>query len=76
MNYRNHQLYLAERTIWLDTHIEKTSKRALMKIRSLNEGSEENIKALQNLVYTSLLNKVSNSTILVREGFYLMNLAN
>jgi hypothetical protein len=32
--FRNHQLYLAEKSEWLDRHVIKTSKRALLKIES------------------------------------------
>ncbi len=79
--FRNHQLYLAERCTWLDRQVAKTSNRALLKIESykLIAQAEENdvqVKLIEKLVKDSLLNAVSNKTILVREGFHLYNLAN
>ena len=79
--YRNHQLYLAERSEWLDRHVMKTSKRALMKIESwkLIAQTEENdvqVKLIEKLVKDSLLNLVTNKNVLIREGFHLYNLNN
>ena len=53
--FRNHQLYLAERSEWLDRHVTKTSKRALMKIESwkliAQSGDEDNqLKLVEKLV--------------------------
>lgn len=79
--FRNHQLYLAERCNWLDRQVAKTSNRALMKIESykLIAQAEENdvqVKLIEKLVKDSLLNLVTNKTILIREGFHLYNLNN
>jgi hypothetical protein len=53
--FRNHQLYLAEKSEWLDRHVIKTSKRALMKIESwklIAESGEqdEQLKLVRKLV--------------------------
>lgn len=79
--FRNHQLYLAERCTWLDRQVAKSSNRALMKIESykLIAQAEENdvqVKLIEKLVKDSLLNLVTNKTILIREGFHLYNLNN
>ena len=79
--FRNHQLYLAERCTWLDRQVSKSSNRALMKIESykLIAQAEENdvqVKLIEKLVKDSLLNLVTNKTILIREGFHLYNLSN
>jgi peptidyl-tRNA hydrolase len=79
--FRNHQLYLAEKSDWLDRHVIKTSKRALMKIESLKlivesgEGQEQ-LKLVQKLVKDSLLTPIHNRSILHKEGFYVSNLNN
>lgn len=79
--FRNHQLYLAERCNWLDRQVTKTSSRAIMKIESykLIVQAEENdvqVKLIEKLVKDSLLNLVTNKTILIREGYHLYNLNN
>ena len=79
--FRNHQLYLAEKCNWLDRQVNKTSKRALMKIESwkLIAQSEDNdvqVKLIEKLVKDSLLTFVSNKAVLGKEGFYLYNLRN
>ena len=79
--FRNHQLYLAEKCDWLDRHVIKTSKRALLKIESWKSISQagkndEQTRLVAKLVKDSLLNAVSNRTILRKEGFYAANLDN
>ena len=79
--FRNHQLYLAEKCNWLDRQVQKSSKRALMKIESykliLQAGDDfEQIKLVEKLVKDSLLTKVKNDSILLKEGFYKYNLDN
>jgi peptidyl-tRNA hydrolase len=79
--FRNHQLYLAERSEWLDRHVLKTSKRALMKIESwkliAQSGDQDNqLRLVEKLVKESLLTPIPNSTVLHKEGFYLSNLDN
>ena len=79
--FRNHQLYLAEKCNWLDRQVEKSSKRALMKIESwkLIAQTEENdvqVKLIEKLVKESLLTLVNNKTVLLKEGFHLYNLNN
>jgi peptidyl-tRNA hydrolase len=79
--FRNHQLYLAERSEWLDRHVAKTSKRALMKIESwkliLESGDQDNqLKLVEKLVRDSLLTTIPNQTVLHKEGYYLSNLNN
>jgi hypothetical protein len=79
--FRNHQLYLAERSEWLDRHVIKTSKRALMKIESwkliAESGDPDNqLKLVEKLLRDSLLTAIPNSTVLNKEGFYLSNLKN
>ena len=79
--FRNHQLYLAERSEWLDRHVIKTSKRALMKIESWRliaqsgEGHEQ-LKLVEKLVRDSLLTPIHNRSVLHKEGFYVSNLNN
>ena len=79
--FRNHQLYLAERSEWLDRHVTKTSKRALMKIESwrliAQSGEDhEQLKLVEKLVKDSLLTPIHNRSILHKEGFYVSNLNN
>ena len=79
--FRNHQLYLAERSEWLDRHVTKTSKRALMKIESwkliIQSGEyDEQVKLIQKLVKDSLLTPIPNKTILTKEGFFQANMDN
>lgn len=79
--FRNHQLYLAERSEWLDRHVAKTSKRAIMKIESwkliLESGDLDNqLKLVEKLVRDSLLTTIPNQTVLHKEGYYLSNLEN
>lgn len=79
--FRNHQLYLAERSEWLDRHVAKTSKRALMKIESwkliAQSGDQDNqLRLVEKLVKESLLTPIPNKTVLHKEGFYLSNLDN
>jgi ribosomal protein S3AE len=78
--FRNHQLYLAEKCTWLDHQIEKSSKRAIMKIESLkiiaqgeDVGQTELVKKLVN---DSLLTQIHNRILLQKEGFYQSNLEN
>lgn len=79
--FRNHQLYLAEKSDWLDRHVIKTSKRALLKIESWKlivesgEGREQ-LKLVQKLVQDSLLTPIHNRSVLHKEGFYVSNLNN
>jgi hypothetical protein len=81
-NYnRNHQLYLAERSEWLERHVNKTSKRELMKVTSLKnmiaEGRPVNqISMVMDLVQKSLLKTMPNKTILMKEGYFLTNIDN
>lgn len=79
--FRNHQLYLAEKCNWLDRQVDKSSKRALMKIESyklIAQAEEDNlqVKLIEKLVKDSLLTLVSNKTVLIKEGFHLFNLKN
>ena len=79
--FRNHQLYLAEKSEWLDRHVIKTSKRALMKIESwrliAQSGEDhEQLKMVEKLVKDSLLTPIHNGSILHKEGFYVSNLNN
>jgi peptidyl-tRNA hydrolase len=79
--FRNHQLYLAEKCNWLDRQVQKSSKRALMKIESykliLQAGDDfEQIRLVEKLVKDSLLTKVENQSVLLKEGFYKYNLEN
>jgi peptidyl-tRNA hydrolase len=79
--FRNHQLYLAEKFEWLDRHVVKTSRRALLKIESYKSiaqttGSEDQLRLVEKLVKDSLLTPVANRTILRKEGFYVSNLDN
>lgn len=79
--FRNHQLYLAEKCDWLDRHVVKTSKRALLKIESWKSiaqsgDSNEQVRLVAKLVKDSLLNPISNRAILRKEGFYAANLDN
>ena len=79
--FRNHQLYLGEKSEWLDRHVIKTSKRALMKIESwrliAQSGEDhEQLKLVEKLVKDSLLTPIHNRSILHKEGFYVSNLNN
>ena len=79
--FRNHQLYLAERSEWLDRHVVKTSKRALMKIESwkliAETGDQDHqLKLVEKLLKDSLLTAVPNKTVLNKEGFFVANLKN
>lgn len=78
--FRNHQLYLAEKCTWLDRQIEKSSKRALMKIESLKLIAQaddfEQTQLVKKLVNDSLLMEIPNRKILKKEGFYQTNLNN
>ena len=79
--FRNHQLYLAEKFDWLDRHVIKTSRRALLKIESYKSiaqttDSADQLRLVEKLVKDSLLTPVANRTILRKEGFYVSNLDN
>jgi peptidyl-tRNA hydrolase len=79
--FRNHQLYLAEKCNWLDRQVQKSSKRALMKIESykliLQAGDDfEQIRLVEKLVKDSLLTQIKNESVLIKEGFYKYNLEN
>jgi peptidyl-tRNA hydrolase len=79
--FRNHQLYLAEKCNWLDRQVQKSSKRALMKIESykliIQAGDDfEQIKLVEKLVKDSLLTRIKNDTVLLKEGFYKYHLNN
>ena len=78
--FRNHQLYLAEKCTWLERQIEKSSKRALMKIESLKLIAQaddfEQTQLVKKLVNDSLLTEIHNRKILTKEGFYQTNLNN
>ena len=79
--FRNHQLYLAEKCNWLDSQVIKNSKRALMKIESLNlliqaDDSIEQTALVEKLVKDTLLTPVSNKLVLRKEGFFMANLSN
>jgi peptidyl-tRNA hydrolase len=79
--FRNHQLYLAEKCNWLDRQVQKSSKRALMKIETykliIQAGDDfEQIKLVEKLVKDSLLTRIKNDTVLLKEGFYKYNLNN
>lgn len=79
--FRNHQLYLAEKCNWLDRQVEKTSKRALMKIESykliLQAGDDfEQIRLVEKLVKDSLLTPIQPKTLLKKEGYQNYNLNN
>jgi hypothetical protein len=79
--FRNHQLYLAEKCEWMDRHVAKTSRRALLKIESwklIAETGEqdEHFKLVRKLVTESLLTPIHNRSVLHKEGFYYANLNN
>lgn len=77
--YRDHRLYLAERMIWLDNYVRKTSQRAIIKVESLKaarENGAENIDLIEELVIDSLLIYIPHGTILDREGYFKSNLKN
>ena len=80
-NFRNHQYYLAEKCNWLDRQVNKSSKRALMKIESWKliaqtDDNDFQVRIIEKLVKDSLLTLVSNKTVLIKEGFHLYNLSN
>ena len=76
--FRNHQLYLAEKSTWLDRQVEKNSKRALMKIESLKliaqSDDQEQTRMVKKLVKDTLLTVIHNKILLQKEGFYKINL--
>jgi len=78
--FRNHQLYLAEKCNWMDRQVEKTSKRALMKIESFKLIAQaedyEQTQLVKKLVQDSLFTTINNRILLQREGFYQSNLNN
>ncbi len=79
--FRNHQLYLAGKSTWLDAQIVKNSRRALMKIESLNlliqsDDSIEQTAMVEKLVKDTLLTPVSNKLVMRQEGFFTANLSN
>ena len=79
--FRNHQLYLAERSDWLDRHVTKTSQRALMKIESWkliaqSGDQEQQLRLVEKLLKDSLLTAIPTQTVLHKEGFFLSNLDN
>ena len=79
--FRNHQLYLAEKSDWLARHVIKTSKRALLKIESWkliaqSGESHEQLKMVEKLVKDSLLTPIHNRSVLHKESFYVSNLNN
>ena len=79
--FRNHQLYLAEKSLWLDRHVVKTSKRALIKIESWkliaqSADYEEQTRLIKKLLKDSLLTAISNEAILNQEGYFNSNLEN
>jgi hypothetical protein len=78
--YRNHQLYLAEKCNWLDRQVEKTSKRALMKIESfkliVQANDKEQTRMVSKLVKESLLTPITNIKLLQKEGFFKSNVNN
>jgi hypothetical protein len=79
--FRNHQLYLAEKSEWLDRHVIKTSRRALLKIESwkmIAQSGDFDVqyKLMEKLVKDSLLTPISNRSVLHKEGFYQSNLSN
>lgn len=78
--FRNHQLYLAEKCNWMDRQVEKTSKRALMKIESFKLIAQaedfEQTQLVKKLVRDSLFTGISNKTLLEREGYYKTNMKN
>jgi peptidyl-tRNA hydrolase len=83
MNHdRNHQLYLAERSAWLDRHVTKTSQRALLKVVAMKQTIDSfpedtrEIELVKKLVFDSLLSSIPSKTVLSKEGFFLQNLLN
>jgi hypothetical protein len=64
----------------MDRQVEKTSKRALMKIESykliLQAEDYEQTLLVKKLVKDSLLTTINNKMLLQREGFYKSHLAN
>lgn len=78
--FRNHQLYLAEKCNWMDRQVDKTSKRALMKIESYKLIAQaedyEQTQLVKKLVQDSLFTTINNRVLLQREGFYQSNLSN
>jgi len=78
--FRNHQLYLAEKCNWLDRQVQKTSKRALMKIESfkliVETADDDQIELVKRLVKDSLLTPVPGRTVLHKEGFFASNVRN
>ncbi len=78
---RNHQLYLAEKCNWLDRQVNKTSRRALLKIESWKliaqtGENDDQLKLVETLVRESLLTPISGKTVLKKEGFHFSNLVN
>jgi hypothetical protein len=78
--FRNHQLYLAEKCNWMDRQVEKSSKRALMKIESYKLIAQaedfEQTQLVKKLVNDSLFTIINNRVLLQKEGFYQSNLNN
>ncbi|MER3463340.1 MAG: hypothetical protein C4329_01860 [Chitinophagaceae bacterium] len=78
--FRNHQLYLAEKFTWMDRQVQKSSKRALMKIESfkliVETADEDQIELVKRLVKDSLLTPVPGRTVLQKEGFFASNTHN
>ena len=78
--FRNHQLYLAEKCNWMDRQVEKTSKRALMKIESFKLIAQaedfEQTQLVKKLVRDSLFTSINNKVLLDREGYYKTNMNN
>lgn len=79
--FRNHQLYLAEKSQWLDRHVAKTSKRALIKIESWkliaqSGDQDEQTRLIEKLLKDSLLTPISNEVVLDQEGFHEPHLEN
>lgn len=79
--FRNHQLYLSERSAWQDRHVLTVSKRALMKIDSWKmfqkfPDSRFNPTRLKKLIIDSLLTVINNKEVLAKEGYYASNMDN
>jgi hypothetical protein len=77
---RNHQLYLAERCLWIERLVEKNSIASLIKIihfkQVMKEGDPEKITLVKKLIKENLLSTISSSELLVKEGFFEENKEN
>jgi hypothetical protein len=81
-SFLNQQDYLAQKFRYTEDHIQQMSRLALLKLQSLQMVRNNRYMAdtrkqeMEDFIFSTLLNTVTNDFVLSEEGFYFSDFCN